>query len=281
MKQKLKNNVGIIISIVVILTILVVAFVYNPGQKNNTSSSNIASISSDSVTSTASSEQLKTTVDKTAVADSAINDNTSKSSSDGKNNNPSATSSNKSDNTPKATVSKKDNQAAQTTKQSAKQITKPTKQTTTAAPKKTEPQTTEKTSNSCTISISCYTVLNNMDKLKKGKEDIIPQNGQVLGSTTVAFEDGETVYDVLQRVCRDKKIHMETSYTPIYNTAYIEGINNLYEFDCGSLSGWQYSVNGWFPNYGCSKYTLKDGDNIKLLYTCNLGKDIGGSNNLK
>ena len=41
---------------------------------------------------------------------------------------------------------------------------------------------------------------------------------------------------------------------------YIEGINNLYEFDCGEQSGWMYSVNGWFPNYGCSRYQLKDGD---------------------
>lgn len=43
----------------------------------------------------------------------------------------------------------------------------------------------------------------------------------------------------------------------MYNSAYIEGINNLYEFDCGSLSGWMYKVNEWFPNYGCSRYVLK------------------------
>lgn len=57
--------------------------------------------------------------------------------------------------------------------------------------------------------------------------------------------------------------------------AYVEGINNLYEFDCGQLSGWMYNVNGWFPNYGCSKYTVQDGDVINWVYTCNLGKDVG------
>lgn len=33
------------------------------------------------------------------------------------------------------------------------------------------------------------------------------------------------------------KIHMESSFTPVYNSAYIEGIHNLYEFDVGKLSG--------------------------------------------
>ena len=49
--------------------------------------------------------------------------------------------------------------------------------------------------------------------------------------------DGESVYDVLQRVCKANKIHMESSFTPVYNSAYIEGIHNLYEFDVGKLSG--------------------------------------------
>ena len=36
-----------------------------------------------------------------------------------------------------------------------------------------------------------------------------------------------------------------------------------------------YKVNGWFPNYGCSSYYLKDGDVIEWVYTCDLGKDVG------
>ncbi len=94
--------------------------------------------------------------------------------------------------------------------------------------------------------------------------------------STVTFSEGESVFDVLQRVCRENKIHMESSWTPIYNSAYVEGINNLYEFDVGSLSGWMYSVNGWFPNYGCSRYELHDGDVVEWVYTCDLGKDVGG-----
>ena len=69
---------------------------------------------------------------------------------------------------------------------------------------------------------------------------------------------------------------MEFSETPLYGSTYIEGIGNLYEFDCGALSGWMYRVNGTFPNYGCSSYILSDGDVVEWVYTCDLGKDVGG-----
>ena len=84
------------------------------------------------------------------------------------------------------------------------------------------------------------------------------------------------LFNVLQREMRKAGIHMEFEDTPMYNSAYIEGINNLYEFDCGELSGWMYKVNGWFPNYGCSRYQLKEGDVIEWVYTCDLGVDVGG-----
>ena len=128
----------------------------------------------------------------------------------------------------------------------------------------------------CTISISCASILDHMDWLDPAKTGLIPENGWILGSTKLAFTEGESVFDVLLRVCTEKKIHMEFEETPMYQSAYIEGIYNLYEFDCGELSGWMYSVNGWFPNYGCSRYTLTDGDVIRWVYTCELGDDVGG-----
>ncbi|MGE4353016.1 MAG: DUF4430 domain-containing protein [Oscillospiraceae bacterium] len=128
----------------------------------------------------------------------------------------------------------------------------------------------------CTIAIECTTILNNMDLLSEEKQELVPENGWVLSSVEVEFYDGETVFNVLQRTVKQYGIHMEYMNTPIYNSAYIEGIANLYEFDCGSLSGWMYSVNGLFPNYGCSRYQIQNGDNIAFIYTCDLGNDIGG-----
>ena len=128
----------------------------------------------------------------------------------------------------------------------------------------------------CTFSMECSTILNNLDMLDPEKLEMVPSGGVILSKTTVTFYEGESVFDLLQRVCKEKGIHLESSWTPIYNSAYIEGIHNLYEFDCGELSGWMYRVNGWYPNYGCSRYQLKDGDVVEWRYTCDLGNDIGG-----
>ena len=128
----------------------------------------------------------------------------------------------------------------------------------------------------CTFSIECSTILNNLDMLDPDKLEMVPSNGVILAAVRVTFYEGESVFDVLQRVCKDYNIHMEAEWTPIYNSAYVEGIHNLYEFDCGALSGWMYNVNGWYPNYGCSRYQLQDGDVVQWRYTCDLGEDVGG-----
>ena len=148
-------------------------------------------------------------------------------------------------------------------------------------PKPAEPEDQEvntATAYTCTFSIECSTILNNLSQLDEDKLEMVPSGGVILPATTVTFYEGESVFDVLQRVCRENGIHMESSWTPMYNSAYIEGIHNLYEFDCGSLSGWMYRVNGWYPNYGCSRYQLQDGDTAEWRYTCDLGNDVGGKN---
>lgn len=126
-----------------------------------------------------------------------------------------------------------------------------------------------------TISIDCLTILQNMDNLEKGKEKYVG-DGWILKTTKVKCKKGQTVYDILEQVCKAYSIQMENSYTPLYGSNYIEGIGNLYEFDCGNLSGWMYNVDGWYPNYGCSRYVLKAGEAIQWRYTCNgLGADLG------
>ena len=145
-------------------------------------------------------------------------------------------------------------------------------------PAPVEPQdvTVTDVAHTCTISIECKTILDHMDWLDPEKVELVPEDGIILAPVTVTFYEGESVFNVLQRTCRQNGIHMEFENTPMYNSAYIEGIHNLYEFDCGELSGWMYSVNGWFPNYGCSRYALQAGDVIRWVYTCDLGYDVGG-----
>lgn len=145
-------------------------------------------------------------------------------------------------------------------------------------PQPVEPQKAEveDTELHCTMSISCAALLDNTDLLDKEKAELIPSDGWVLQPMEVVFREGENVFHVLQRVCKQQKLHLEFMDVPLYNSAYIEGIHNIYEFDAGDLSGWMYQVNGWFPNYGCSRYQLQDGDVIQWVYTCDLGNDVGG-----
>ncbi len=151
--------------------------------------------------------------------------------------------------------------------------TKPDKKPDDDSPNKEE----SVTSHTCTIEIRCDTILDNMDELATGKDSYVPADGTILAATTVSFTDGETVFDVLKRACEQNGIQLEYSYTPLYESYYVEGIHHLYEFDCGSESGWMFKVNGWFPNYGCSAYTLSQGDSIVWSYTCHgLGADVGG-----
>ena len=141
-----------------------------------------------------------------------------------------------------------------------------------------DPQDTTVTSatHTCTLSISCAAIQDHLDWLDPEKVELLPEDGYLLEPTAVTFYEGENVFQLLQRVCREQGIHMEFTSTPLYNSDYIEGIGNLYEFDCGELSGWMYQVNGWSPNYGSSRYPLEDGDVVEWVYTCNLGQDIGG-----
>lgn len=127
----------------------------------------------------------------------------------------------------------------------------------------------------CTLSIRCDTILDNMAWLDPEKVELVPEDGIIYAERTVTFYEGESVFDLLLRETRQNKIHMEYENTPVYNSAYIEGIGNLYEFDCGELSGWMYKVNDWFPGYGCSRYLLSAGDRVEWVYTCNLGADVG------
>ena len=130
----------------------------------------------------------------------------------------------------------------------------------------------------CTLEIRCDTILKNWDKLEVAKQELVPEDGVILAAVKVPFAEGETAFDVTKRACEAYGLQIEYSWTPLYNSNYVEGINHLYEFDCGAESGWMFKVNGWFPNYGSTAYVLQNGDAVMWEYTCvGLGADLGGT----
>lgn len=127
----------------------------------------------------------------------------------------------------------------------------------------------------CTLEIRCDVLLDKLDQMTAEKAALVPADGTVLAVREVEFSGGESVFDVFRKILREEKIHFEYVDASMYDSVYIEGIGNLYEYDCGHQSGWMYSVNGIYPGLGCSAYTLADGDVIVFSYTCDLGADLG------
>lgn len=161
----------------------------------------------------------------------------------------------------------------------SKKTTTKSKKTKTEKKTEGEKETSTEKKNStqmqCTIYISCATVLENMNLVPAAKQKIIPSDGVILKEVKVSVKKGSTVFDTLQTATKENKIHLEYTYTPLYKNYYIEGIYNLYEFECGNGSGWLYSVNDEFPSESCSSYEVENGDVIKWLYTCDFGEDVG------
>ncbi len=99
--------------------------------------------------------------------------------------------------------------------------------------------------------------------------------GYVISPAKIELEKGDTAWTVLKRELDKRDIDYRYIWSQEYDSVYLQSIDGDGEFDHGGGSGWMYAVNGWYPNYGASQYTLKNADKLKWRYTTNLGKDLG------
>ncbi len=113
------------------------------------------------------------------------------------------------------------------------------------------------------------------DKVKISIDKKTIGKGYVLRETEVDLNKGDSVWDITKRVLDENRIGYDYNFTKKYNSVYVESIDGDGEFDHGPDSGWMYNVNGDYPNYGASKYSLRNGDRIQWRYTTNLGEDLG------
>lgn len=131
------------------------------------------------------------------------------------------------------------------------------------------------------ISIDCKTVLDHWDELEQPlkKGDYIPKDGVILKETEYPYSDGDSVFSLLQKAAKEHKLQLEFQGAEAnqYGSAYVQGLGHLYEFSCGANSGWFFSVNGKFPSAGSGNVPLSDGDRVKWVYSCDLGRDIGAA----
>lgn len=89
--------------------------------------------------------------------------------------------------------------------------------------------------------------------------------GTILASTKVTFKDGDTIYDIIVGTAKSKGIVIDSRGSGA--TAYIEGIDNIYEFDYGAKSGWVFKQNGVSLTKSIGVTKIKDGDRIECFYT--------------
>lgn len=132
-------------------------------------------------------------------------------------------------------------------------------------------ETIEPGSETVFISIRCDTVAGLQSSLE------IPADGVILESTEYSIKEGDSVFDILLRAVKQNKIQLDYQGADknLLGTVYVKGINHLYEYEFGELSGWMYRVNGEFSGKGCNDYPVSDKDVIEWVYTRDLGKDVG------
>jgi len=132
------------------------------------------------------------------------------------------------------------------------------------------------------IKISCETILDNLDKLDRDikQSNYVPDDGIILEKTEYVLEEGDSVFDLLLRAARHNKIHLDFSGNPetAAGAVYVRGINHIYEYSCGPLSGWLFKINGEFSSKESSGHFLSDKDIVEWVYTCDLGRDVGNIN---
>ena len=107
----------------------------------------------------------------------------------------------------------------------------------------------------------------NVELLASG---LLPSDGVILARTEYVLREGDSVYEILDRAMRHNRIPTEYVYSSD-GGVYVKGMGHLYEYDCGPLSGWSFSVNGEPAQSSCNRLELSDGDEIVWSYTCSLG----------
>lgn len=91
--------------------------------------------------------------------------------------------------------------------------------------------------------------------------------GTILSATKVALEDGDTILDVTNRIVKEKGIQISVRGSG--SSAYVEGINNLYEMDEGPLSGWIVEVDGAPIDRSVGAIKIQANQSIKWIFTEN------------
>ena len=123
----------------------------------------------------------------------------------------------------------------------------------------------------CYVTIDCHTAVASAD-LSGEVREIQPENGMILEKYAVGLTEGMTAMEAFEAACKANKLQFE--YASMSGMKYVDGINNLYSFACGGLSGWFFLYNGESPSVGMSEIKVEKDSELLLVYSCDMGADI-------
>lgn len=97
-----------------------------------------------------------------------------------------------------------------------------------------------------------------------GIKSIVPNDGVILPSTDIDVSDGDTVYTLLERVCKDKGITLDAAEEG--EGVFVNGIDGVVCFADGSSYVWDFTVNGESTGRDSANSPIKGGDVIIWRY---------------
>ncbi|WP_181406424.1 DUF4430 domain-containing protein [Terrilactibacillus laevilacticus] len=95
--------------------------------------------------------------------------------------------------------------------------------------------------------------------------------GTFVNKANVPINEKMTLITATVKYLKEK--HIQYSVTGSGSSTYVEGINNLYEFDHGPMSGWMVKKNGTLLSRSSGAVTVSNGDSITWIYTENYRTD--------
>ncbi|MDP4171865.1 MAG: DUF4430 domain-containing protein [Bacillota bacterium] len=130
-----------------------------------------------------------------------------------------------------------------------------------------KPQAQTKTETQAQVNTKTHTQSKPANKIHSVSFSIAgPKNqGIIMKKTNVIFKKGDTILKVLLQAT--EKRHIQVDYSGSGAMAYVNGIDNIYEFDYGAKSGWVCKQNGKSLTKSVDAILVKDGDQIEFYYT--------------
>jgi len=97
-----------------------------------------------------------------------------------------------------------------------------------------------------------------------------PDDGVIVAKTVAPISDGDTMWDVLRRVCRESGVVVAKNGSG--KSVFVKSIGGV--APVSGQSGWMFRINGEFVMASAGNIPMSDGDVVEWVYTMDGGDDV-------